>query len=179
MLFFHFSINDAEYLPADELFENDNEENVYKSNSLRRTGTDPQNTSFIRRVRSGIAQSFRRKPKKSSVRRALSTKQGCSNPAFSMDDEDGGEDSCPIESLANSRKSSIKKLVKKMSPTGSQHSVKFRANRQKSYDLQEAEERQIPNGRTSEPVSRTQSGIPASRTLSAPAVSIQSDFSER
>lgn len=89
------SVNEAEYVPMEEWYEQDCEEHQYRSESVKKKDAKRQNSSFIRRM-------FGSRKPKPPARRSLSCMQGVPNPAFSMADED--ED--------NRRRSSLKKLVR-------------------------------------------------------------------
>ena len=128
----------------DELCERDSDENEYKNHSLKRKGTATRkNSSFIRRVlQSGFAQSVRRKSRKAAASRSWpDQQQGISNPAFTMNEEMtdstiSSKQNCSPEA----KRSSLRNLVKKISPVNKGSSMKFKQQnsmRQNSYTANE------------------------------------------
>ncbi|KFM72559.1 Bestrophin-3, partial [Stegodyphus mimosarum] len=176
---FSLNVEEAEYLPMDILLEEDDEGNIYKGGSMKHCGTDGFRSSFISRVmNSRFGQSLRRSSARKGIARSTSQQpHGLDNPAFSTTLERTGPSARSSPSM--SRKSSLKTLVRKISPSHSRSSsASFRPNslnlhRYKTYELQEAEKMNLPNGRVTENVKpAAYTNLPATRTVSAPVVSI-------
>lgn len=137
-------------MPMDELCERDSDENEYKNQSLKRKGTaSRKNSSFIRRVlQSGFAQSVRRKSRKAAASRSWPDHQeGIINPAFSMNEE---VSDVATNSMQNSppgaKRSSLRNLVKKISPANKGSSMKYKQHnpmRQNSYTASEKQNSEI------------------------------------
>ncbi|KAG8196922.1 hypothetical protein JTE90_027625 [Oedothorax gibbosus] len=139
---FNLEVNpaDSEFLPMDTLLEEDNEANVYSSDSVKQSSGVRHRPSFLMNIlNSNFGQSLRRRSTqvKESFR---GESQGHVNPAFAA------VIASTKNTPTNSRKSS---LAKRSSPTHSRaSSISFHPNsisrrRHKMYDVQQAETNSI------------------------------------
>ncbi|XP_042904635.1 bestrophin-4 [Parasteatoda tepidariorum] len=136
---------DAEFLPMDLVLEEDSDANMYPSDSVKQGAGVRYRPSFLANIfGSNFGQSIRRRSTKSE-----STKdpQGHTNPAYTATMERLAQ---PRGSTpADSRKSS---LTKRTSPAHSRassisfHPSSISRHRHKLYDVQQAENNNIPNG---------------------------------
>ncbi|XP_054719624.1 bestrophin-2-like [Uloborus diversus] len=112
--YFHVDEN-VKYLPVDELLEQDKEENIYVSNSMKKTTTS--RPSLMRRVlNSGLVQSIRSRPgRKKNTMKSLSYPQGNINVAFEEDTE-------ILKPIKYDNRTNFERLSRKVSPTLSQDS---------------------------------------------------------
>ncbi|GFT75024.1 bestrophin-3 [Nephila pilipes] len=144
---FNLEVNpaDAEFLPMDTLLEEDNDANVYSSDSVKQTSGVRYRPSFLMNIlNSNFGQSIRRRStlKTESFRDA----QGHVNPAFISNNDKFAPPKGSTPS--HSRKSS---LVRK-SPTHSRassisfHPSSISRHRHKMYDVQQAETNSLANG---------------------------------
>ncbi|GBL84028.1 Bestrophin-3 [Araneus ventricosus] len=167
---FNMEVNpaDAEFLPMDTLLEEDNEANVYSSDSVKQTSNIRYRPSFLMNIlNSNFGQSIRRRStlKNESFREP----QGHVNPAFAMNNEKiaSARGSTP----SHSRKSS---LARKSSPSHSRassisfHPSSISRHRHKMYDVQQAESSSLPNG--SIPECETKGIVSAINAAMAPVV---------
>ncbi|GFU14988.1 bestrophin homolog [Trichonephila clavipes] len=144
---FNLEVNpaDAEFLPMDTLLEEDNDANVYSSDSVKQTAGVRYRPSFLMNIlNSNFGQSIRRRStlKTESFRDA----QGHVNPAFAVNNEKFAQPKG--NTPTHSRKSS---LVWR-SPTHSRassisfHPSSISRHRHKMYDVQQADANSLNNG---------------------------------
>ncbi|GFT75025.1 bestrophin-3 [Nephila pilipes] len=137
---FDLEVEEAEYIPMDELFEQDVEENVYNGSVKRGNEYRP---SLIRRlISSGFGQSRRRRTYRRENSSGSSGAQGISNPAFESNNE---------KNVVSNRKvplgtptSSLNNTIATTPSHGRTSSASFRPNsltlqKCQTYDLHEAE----------------------------------------
>ncbi|GIX90214.1 bestrophin-3 [Caerostris darwini] len=142
---FNLEVNaaDAEFLPMDTVLEEDNDANVYSSDSVKQTSGVRHRPSFLMNfLNSNFGQSIRRRSTLKSE--SFREPQGHVNPAFALNS------ALPRGNTpSHSRKSS---LAKRHSPTHSRassismHPSSISRHRHKMYDVQQAESSNLPNG---------------------------------
>ncbi|KFM72558.1 Bestrophin-3, partial [Stegodyphus mimosarum] len=138
---FNLEVNpaDAQFLPMETLLEEDNEANVYASDSVKQMSGVRYRPSFLMNIlNSNFGQSIRRRSTQKND--SFRDPQGHSNPAFAVNLERFNP---PRGSTPNaSRKSSV---IKVPSPTHSRassisfHPSSISRHRHKMYDVQQAE----------------------------------------
>lgn len=133
----------------DSFLEHDEETNMYTSDSIaQRNSTTGFRSSFIMKLfSSGYGQNFQRASVSKSDAKGSIRSKGCDNPSFVLN-----QDKSALSTPAVSRKSSLLGFMKKASPSHSRtSSISFHPNsvklrRHKSYDVQETDKVQQPNG---------------------------------
>ncbi|PRD23745.1 UNVERIFIED_CONTAM: hypothetical protein NCL1_45573 [Trichonephila clavipes] len=165
---FNLEVEEAEYLPMDELLEQDAEENIYDGSIKRRNEYRP---SLIRRlISSGFGQSRRRRTYR---RENSSSSSGFTNAAFESNNEKNivSNRKIPIGSPT----SSLNNAVFVTASHSRTSSTSFRPNslslqKSKAYDLHEAERKthrlQAVNSAPEAPT--IEKALPVIKSLSAP-----------
>ncbi|GBL84024.1 Bestrophin-3 [Araneus ventricosus] len=145
---FNLEVNpeDAEFLPMDTLLEEDNEANVYSSDSVKEASGTRHRPSFLMNIlNSSFGQIIRRR---STIKNAsFREPQGHVNSAFSLNNEKfvPRKGSTPTHSRKSSvgRKSSI---THSRASSTSFNPSNISRHTHKTYDVQQAESSNLPNG---------------------------------
>ncbi|GFR27885.1 uncharacterized protein TNCT_162431 [Trichonephila clavata] len=165
---FNLEVEEAEYLPMDELLEQDAEENVY-SGSIKR-GNEYRPSLIRRLISSGFGQSRRRRTYR---RENSSSSSGFTNAAFESNNE---------KNIVSNRKvplgsptSSLNNAVAVTASHSRTSSASFRPNslslqKSKAYDLHEAERKthRLQAVKSAPEAPTDEKAIPVIKSLSAP-----------
>lgn len=175
----NLEVEEAEYIPLDDLLEQDTEENIYNGSIKRGNEYRP---SLIRRlISSGFGQSRRRRTYRRENSSSSSGAQGFSNAAFESNNEKNVVLNRKVS--LGSTSSSLNNAVAVTASHSRTSSASFRPNslslqKSKAYDLHEAERKthKLQAVNSAPERSTNEKAIPVIKSLSAPLTNTVESF---